>query len=63
MRTRLLCAVMLLLILLIASPYEVSAEEIKVDAKGAVLMDAGSGTILLEQNAHEKCILPASQRL
>ncbi|MGI6698110.1 MAG: D-alanyl-D-alanine carboxypeptidase [Clostridiales bacterium] len=59
MRTRLLCAVMLLLILLIASPYEVSAEEIKVDAKGAVLMDAGSGTILLEQNAHEK-MYPAS---
>ena len=59
MRTRLLCAVMLLVILFISFPHAVCAEEIKVDAKGAVLMDAGSGTILFEQNAHEK-MYPAS---
>jgi D-alanyl-D-alanine carboxypeptidase (penicillin-binding protein 5/6) len=60
MRTKILRTVLLLAILIvIALPYTVNAEEIKVDAKGAVLMDAGSGTLLFEQNAHEK-VYPAS---
>lgn len=60
MRTKVLRTVLLLAILIvIALPYTVNAEEMKVDAKGAVLMDAGSGTFLFEQNAHEK-VYPAS---
>ena len=36
-----------------------AAEEMKLPAKGAVLMDAATGTVLYEQNAHEK-LHPAS---
>lgn len=37
-----------------------AAEEMKLPAKGAVLMDAATGTVLYEQNAHEK-LHPASR--
>jgi len=59
MRTRVLCIVMLLAVLSFAFPYPVCADEISADARGAVLMDAGSGTVLFEQDAHEK-LYPAS---
>ena len=36
-----------------------AADEMKLPAKGAVLMDAATGTVLYEQNAHEK-LHPAS---
>jgi D-alanyl-D-alanine carboxypeptidase (penicillin-binding protein 5/6) len=50
---------MLLAVLSFAFPYPVCADEISADARGAVLMDAGSGTVLFEQDAHEK-LYPAS---
>lgn len=59
MKTRLLCTVMLLTILSFVFPYPVCAQEVSVDARGAVLMDAGSGTVLFEQDAHER-LYPAS---
>ena len=40
-------------------PLSVSAAPAEVSAKSAVLMDAATGTILYEQNAHEK-LAPAS---
>jgi len=48
---------MLILTLAFSSP--VYANEISVDAQGAVLMDAGSGTFLFEQDANKK-LFPAS---
>ena len=59
MKKRLIYAVMMLVLLSFAFPYAVCAEEIKADARGAVLMDAGSGKVLFEQNAHER-VYPAS---
>ena len=48
---------LILVILLLAG--SVSAAEVEVKAKSAVLMDAATGTILFEQNAHEP-LAPAS---
>ncbi|MDD3298268.1 MAG: D-alanyl-D-alanine carboxypeptidase [Firmicutes bacterium] len=59
MRTRIFCTVMLLVILSFAIPYPAYADDIYVDARGAVLMDVGSGKFLFEQDPHEK-LYPAS---
>ncbi|MGI6703338.1 MAG: D-alanyl-D-alanine carboxypeptidase family protein [Clostridia bacterium] len=59
MRTRIFFTLMLLAILSFAVPYPACADEMSVDAQGAVLMDAGSGKLLFEQAAHEK-LYPAS---
>ena len=40
-------------------PVQVSAEPVQVAAKSAILMDAATGTILFEQNAHDR-LAPAS---
>ena len=59
MKSRVLCTVLLLALLSLVFPYQVCADEISVDARGAVLMDAGSGSVLFEQDAHER-LYPAS---
>ncbi len=48
-----------LVIVLLAFKCPVYAEEISVDARGAVLMDAGSGKFIFEKDAHER-LYPAS---
>ena len=40
-------------------PFGVSAEEAKIEAKSALLMDVATGTVLYEQNSHE-ALAPAS---
>ena len=40
-------------------PLRVSAANLEVEAKSALLMDAATGTVLYEQNAHEP-LAPAS---
>lgn len=59
MRTKIFSTLILLIILLVAFSYPAYANEITINAQGAVLMDAGSGTFLMEQDAHKK-LFPAS---
>lgn len=42
--------------------YAVSAEEINLNAKAAVIMDAESGKILYEKSKDQKCRMPVQQR-
>lgn len=51
----LLCAVLLCM----ALPWQTRAAEMDVNAKSALLMDAATGTVLFEKNAHE-ALAPAS---
>jgi len=51
----LLCAVLLCM----ALPWQTRATEMDVNAKSALLMDAATGTVLFEKNAHE-ALAPAS---
>ena len=51
----LLCAVLLCM----ALPGQTRAAEMDVNAKSALLMDAATGTVLFEKNAHE-ALAPAS---
>lgn len=51
----LLCAVLLCM----ALPWQARAAEMDVNAKSALLMDAATGTVLFEKNAHE-ALAPAS---
>lgn len=51
----LLCAVLLCM----ALPWQTQAAEMDVNAKSALLMDAATGTVLFEKNAHE-ALAPAS---
>ena len=53
------CVILALCLLLTALPVAASAAELEVAGKSAVLMDAATGTILYEKNAHEK-LPPAS---
>ncbi len=53
------CMLLVMVLLLGWLPQGVSAVELDVAGKGAVLMDAATGTILYEKNAHEK-LAPAS---
>ncbi len=48
-----------LVMLLSMFQYSVYAQEMSIDAKGAVLMDAGSGKFIIKQDAHER-LYPAS---
>lgn len=48
-----------LVMLLSMFQYPVYAQEMSIDAKGAVLMDAGSGKFIIKQDAHER-LYPAS---
>ncbi|MBO7668587.1 MAG: D-alanyl-D-alanine carboxypeptidase, partial [Firmicutes bacterium] len=49
----------LLLCLLICAVFSGAASALTVDAGAAVLVDASTGRVLFEQNAHEK-VAPAS---
>ena len=55
---RVVCGLVLALGVLL-SPVSVSAVELEVAGKSAVLMDVATGTVLYESNAHEK-LAPAS---
>ena len=50
---------MLVLIALVVLPFPVQAAELTVAGKSSLLMDVATGTVLQEQNAHEK-LAPAS---
>ena len=55
-------AMILMLVLVIALaglPIRAQAVELNIGGKGAVLMDAATGTVLYEKNAHER-LSPAS---
>ena len=53
------CMLLAVCLLLTMLPYHASCVELEVDGKSAVLMDAATGTILYEKNAHER-LAPAS---
>ncbi len=53
------CVLLALVLLLGAMDRSASAVDLDVEGKGALLMDAATGTILYEKNAHEK-LAPAS---
>ena len=52
-------AMSLVLITLVVLPFPVQAEELTVAGKSSLLMDVATGTVLHEQNSHEK-LAPAS---
>ena len=54
-----LCLMILLAVLLPWLPQRAGAVELEVAGKSAVLMDAATGTVLYEKNAHEQ-LAPAS---
>ena len=54
-----ICVVLALCLLLSALPVHVGAVELNVAGKSALLMDIETGTVLYEQNAHER-LAPAS---
>ena len=56
---RLFLICLAVLLMMVSLSLTAAAEEMKLPAKGAVLMDAATGTVLYEQNAHEK-LHPAS---
>ena len=56
---RKLCLFLALAVLLAMLPISAGAVELEVAGKSAVLMDAATGTVLYEKNAHEK-LAPAS---
>ena len=56
---RKLCAALVLLALLLPLLPRAGAVELEIGGKSAVLMDAATGTVLYEKNAHEK-LSPAS---
>ena len=56
---RVFVLVTVLFLLFGVAPIRIVAAPPEVEAKGAVLMDAATGTVLYEQNAHEK-LAPAS---
>ena len=56
---RKLCLFLALAVLLAVLPISAGAVELEVAGKSAVLMDAATGTVLYEKNAHEK-LAPAS---
>ena len=56
---RKLCLFLALAVLLAMLPISAGAMELEVAGKSAVLMDAATGTVLYEKNAHEK-LAPAS---
>lgn len=51
--------ILLIIMILAISAYPAFAQNMQVDAKGSVLMDANTGKILFEQDAHDK-VFPAS---
>ena len=53
------CFVLIFCLLLTAMPLSAHAADLEVAGKSAILMDAATGTILYEKNAHEK-LAPAS---
>ena len=53
------CLILALLMLLSLLPGKVTAAELEVPGKSALLMDVATGTVLYEKNAHEK-LAPAS---
>ena len=56
---RKLCLILALALVLPLLPLSAGAVELEVAGKSAVLMDAATGTVLYEKNAHEK-LAPAS---
>ena len=56
---RLFLVCLAVLLIMVSLSLTAAADEMKLPAKGAVLMDAATGTVLYEQNAHEK-LHPAS---
>ncbi len=54
-----LCAVLAACLLLCLLPVRVSAADLQIPGKSALLMDIATGTVLYEQNSHEK-LAPAS---
>ena len=53
------CILLVLVMVLGYLPHQVSAADLDVAGKSALLMDAATGTVLYEKNAHEK-LAPAS---
>ena len=53
------CVLLVMVLLVSVLPYRAWAVELNVAGKSALLMDAATGTILYEKNAHEK-LAPAS---
>ena len=49
----------MVLITLVVLPFPISAAELQVAGKSAVLIDVATGTVLYESNSHEK-LAPAS---
>ena len=54
-----LCAALAICLLLCLLPVRVSAVDMQIPGKSALLMDIATGTVLYEQNSHEK-LAPAS---
>ncbi len=52
-------SIILVLITLVILPFPVQAADLKVAGKSSLLMDVATGTVLQENNAHEK-LAPAS---
>ena len=59
MKQRILAIVLTVALMLCVLPPAAHAEGVEVAAPSAILMDAATGTILFEKNAHEK-LAPAS---
>ncbi len=59
MKKRSTLVFLLVIIMIAALAHPVFAQDMKVDATGSILMEADTGTILFEQNAHAK-VFPAS---
>lgn len=57
-RKKILCLISILLLFISSFTYS-SANEFKVDAKSAILIDAGTGKVLFDQDSHKK-LPPAS---